>query len=187
MNLTQIQNELAQKPNRRELVIFGLVLFMGVIVFFRSCYSPSNTAISGAKKEIAALRGEAASASSASAKPQLPVWNGSDAQRRIYENFARTLGADPDARLIRTFSNPNMQQGLKLINIELPVDQGARAELKQKFKVSLSGPFDGVGEYIQRMASLQMLMIIDKVTMTLTDEESGRINADIEGVVYGWN
>ena len=188
MNFSQIKNELQQKPNKRELVIFGLVMLMSVIVFFKSCYFPSGAAISNVKKEIATLRGAKLNVSKNDANaPAMPVWNGSDEKRRLYQSYAELVGNDPDAKLIRTFSNPNMQQGLKIINIELPTDQSSRADLKQKFKISVSGPFDGVGEYLQRMASLQMLLIIDKVTMTLADEESGKINADIEGVVYGWN
>ncbi len=191
MNLHLSNVDWQQLPNKREKLIFVLAIVIFLFVFIKSCWVPSGDAISLVKKELEASGGERRSIESGvknkDGKPGAGSgWQGTMKQRFYYTGLAKKMADDPDLIMMNEFSNPALSQGVKIAKIDMPDSKVEAGITKQPWTIELKGSFISVGEYLDRLESLPILLIIDSMDIQTTGDAFGGVKAGVSGNVYGW-
>ncbi len=191
MNLHLSNVDWQQLPNRREKVIFALAMVIFMFVFIKSCWGPSGDAISLLKKEIKESGGERNSVEAViknkDGKPGAgSVWQGTMKQRLYYTELAKKMADDPDLIMMNEFSNPALARDVKITKIDMPDQKVESGVTKQAWTVYIRCSFISVGEYLSRLESLPMLLIIDNMDVQTTGDAFGGVKAEVKGEVYGW-
>ncbi|EKD50740.1 MAG: hypothetical protein ACD_62C00440G0002 [uncultured bacterium] len=176
-----------QKPQRREVIVFGITLLGFLFVFFKSCWFPSTDAIALVQKETQELLER---------QNQIAKTN-QDTKRKTSEDLpantaaAYTLWANqfvksPDVLLMKEFSNPAIIKDLRIKNIEF-ADSKQDGDLTiQGFKLAVEGSFVSLRSYLNKLENLPIIFITRNITINVTNEDLGRINAELQGEAYGW-
>ncbi|MBI2091582.1 MAG: hypothetical protein HYT75_01115 [Deltaproteobacteria bacterium] len=191
MNIHLSSVDWQQRPNRREKIIFACSVLIFFAVFLKSCWYPSNKAIGVAKSELKgiieekiALERNAGLLQDTDAKGKL--WTGTPDERVAYIKMAQRVSESPNVVLMKEFSNPALLRDVKLSNIDFPDQKNESGMIKQQWKINVNGAFVSVGKYIERLEGLPMLLFIDNITFNSANDPFGRVNAEVEGTVYGW-
>ncbi len=179
---------LRENPNKREKMIFFVAMIIFSFVFLRSCWYPSFEAMTDVKKEYAdsnetlkKLKGTSDSQGLAG------MWSGDPVTADRYAGYAASaLNVGADASIMKQFSSQSFLKDVELKGISFSDGPKEDGIMTRGFKISLYGPFSSVGGCLNRIAQIPLIMTINSVTMANSPDEEGRVNMNMEGVVYGW-
>lgn len=190
MKLSLSQFNFDQAPNKREKYIFFVAMAVFFMVFMKSCWYPSTTAISDIKKDISTLESDRSILTKKNV-PQAKRPSAIDPNKQgLYNEFGKKVWKDPDAVIIKELTGPTVLRGLKIDSINMVESKIEGDILKERFQMQVSGTFASIGSYLARIEGLPIIMIIDKLKMNRSpgtdDRPEGSIDAELGGVVYGW-
>jgi hypothetical protein len=87
---------------------------------------------------------------------------------------------------MKELSNPVITGDVKIDNINLPDPLPEEGVIKQPWKMNIFASFISVGEYIERLENMPILMTIDRIKIMSAGDIYGHVNAELEGTAYGW-
>lgn len=192
MSLYLAKVDLHQIPNKREKIIFFLTMFVFCFVFVKSCWAPSRKAMDTAKSELSGVMAEKEDLEQAikRAPPGRPteIKGGAFEVPVKYTKWARRAADNPDSVMMLEFSNPAVLRDVRMTGIEFADEKGKEEAgvISRRFAMKLSGPFTSVGGYLSRLEGLPILVIIDTIQLNADKTGSGRVDAVVSGVLYGW-
>lgn len=186
--------DLNQVPNKREKMIFFLAVVIFSFAFIKSCWSPSRAAITTIKSQLAdsaAEKRDLKAILDTGSQDASQSWKGNKEIVDLYTKWGTAVGVAPDAEVMSQFSNPVFLKDVQLTNItfsdpDSKSDLKADGVVKRKFKATLYGDFMSIGNCLERIYNIPLLVVIENILISSTGDSAGHINADIEGVVYGW-
>ncbi len=177
-------------PVKREKIIFFVALFIFLIGFMKSCWQPSNRAIRMMKEEVKTAQSEKQVfqdiLSKAGAMTSKASLGANKEEWAIYNKMANNIAIAPDAILMREFSSPAILRGVRLYGVEFESPTNQSGVVTQKWKMKLGGSFETIGQYLERLENLPIILIIRSVGIDVVTNGFGHIDVDLEGIAYGW-
>ncbi|MFH1874378.1 MAG: type 4a pilus biogenesis protein PilO [Pseudomonadota bacterium] len=189
MNIFLSRSDLRGMPNAREKIIFLLTVIVCLFVFFKSCWYPSQRAISSVKSDIEVIKKEQTKVEKAqkeAKKNVKQVWSGTEEIREKYNQYAKKVALEPDSFLMREFSNPVLLKDIRLVAVNFADNKNDGNIITQKFDLSLSGSFVSILDYLNRLDKLPLLLVLNEINIDSEENKQGRVTLEINGVAYGW-
>jgi len=102
-----------------------------------------------------------------------------------YAEWSKKSAPASDVVLMREFSNPALLRDVKMVNIQFDKGSSKGKYDAHNFTMTLYGAFSSISSYLAKLEEMPIMLVLNSVNISDSGEESGRVNADIEGVVYG--
>lgn len=184
--LTQI---LKANPVGREKILFGATVVIMCFGFYKSIWLPSHQSVVKLNQEIEALQGLAQNrqAHPPNDSPTLPEIGALELKKQSqYSAWANRAAESPETTVLGEIADPSILWGIRIANLELKPPAREGEVIKDSFQMELAGSFGALGRYIENLENLSLLLFIDNISITISNESEDLVQAKIEGTVYGW-
>lgn len=170
-----------QRPNTRERTMFFAALAVFLLGFMKACWFPSRATISDIQEEMAKVEQEKKVALQMRAAPQQAGTSAVPAARSL-----AGVGSIQDVQLaIQKIAQPLLLKGVNLMGVKASDPEREGTMIRQKVELDLSGNFYAVGEYLEAIEALPAAFMIGDFSISLNDDKSGKVTANIKGSFYG--
>jgi Tfp pilus assembly protein PilO len=177
--------DLDQVANRREQLLFGLILLAFLVFFFRFLSLPQSVKIEAAKSQKEALHSEKEALTSFLAStPSLQKGETLSRKKGIKMKilFDEVKGVYQDAiTLLAQLTDPLFLGGINVEKMNFQPTVADRGFSKTDFSITVLGSFVDVIQYLERLEQFPALFSLEQISLRSTEMQPQVLETEIQG------